>query len=422
MTATHSNGIAFDILKSSMGVAHTSSHLSNHCVLALPLKVQLMGLLCGVSVEGAKSVASRALRGISGTESFSVVTEEFARQCRTLSKITISMKDKLSAPALLVVPGDVSLAEPFVNSLESTGLDVRAHVYTGAGDLAFADYINNVFREQTCGQLAQVIRTEMLKGGPSLLANSLHLSAAWKIPMSNIGLRSFTQVNDTPAIVEGAVLSKEFLRVSGVFAHINVIDSNSEYQAVQLPFMDTAIAGSDNDARLSMVVVVPKPGHSTRQIVQHLSVSGNLDKMVESLGMAENLKGVNIVMPKFRIETNDVLNIGALGFGVDKLEVNSCLDSRGAPRLVEVGNVYQRASLSVDENGCGLDIPSTCVDETPNDDDHQPQHGPEAHMIDVNFDRSFVYALLLTNTEGRLLENVCLGVVNDPTSKKPFCV
>lgn len=202
---------------------------------------------------------------------------------------------------------------------------------TGIAELDLTDpggaarQVNNWVDHQTDGKITEIVDAQVLAGVLLVLANAMHLKAAWLEDFSRVGPGDFRSTGKTTSV--------EMMHASaGVTGY-----QGSGFVAVGVPYIGN---------ELGMAVLLPDPGQE-QTMINTLTAGGLADALA---GLAD--RSVELTMPLFTIESSLDLQPRLKSLGMQTAFTPAAdFSQMTAETALMISNVLHTAVIAVDEKG-----------------------------------------------------------------------
>jgi len=244
--------------------------------------------------------------------------------------------------------------------------------------------VNRWVEEKTNGLIKNLLnRYQVSDNTVAVLVSAIYFKADWLKEFTPIGKIRFWN-------------GSEWIYVDGMDVegdHLRVVNTD-EYIAVEIPYKDTS---------LSMVIIMPRDFKEAVGSVREL-----ITKALENIDNASPIPSVYLVMPKFNISFNKVLNSVLWEMGIREAFQPGVADltrmAHVARGSIWVDKVIQKAVIKVNEKGTEAAAATAIIILT----------SAPVYNVEVVVDKPFIY--ILRDRDSKVI--LFIGHVVDPAKSE----
>ncbi|WP_374949415.1 serpin family protein [Mucilaginibacter sp.] len=382
LTASEQQQVAADnafTLKLFKQVSAGSTNADNLFISPLSVSFAL-----GMTANGAKGETLQAINSIMEFKGNQDQINSYYKKLITDLPL-LDGNSKVSIANSIWYKQGFDIQQPFITTNTANyNAKVQSLDFASSGS---KDVINNWVKDATGGKVPSII-DRISSDDYMYLINAIYFKSTWK---EKFDAAKTAKQNFITA--DGAMVNADFM-TGKVNLHVFYDDKLTTYQYPSKP--TTIVELPYNNDKYSMVLILPRPGLTTNQLLDQLDAA-QWQSWMTGLQPSEQ----TIYLPKFKFSYQRMLNSDLMNLGMG-IAFSNKADFTGINALngLKITAVKQKAFVEVDENGTeATAATSVTIGLT------------SAAPMELRFDRPFIFAIREMKS-GLILFT---GIMNNPT-------
>ncbi|MBQ3080302.1 MAG: hypothetical protein IJC48_09955 [Clostridia bacterium] len=346
-------------------------------------------LISPASAYFALALAFMGAQGETRSEILKALHADEANAEDEARSIFLSLTDEeiegtLSIASSVWTDGEYEIADAYAKAIQFN-LDGESISMELSG-IEAVNAVNGWVSEKTNGLINSLLNKPLDKDTLMLLINALYFEMDWQRRFLNVntGKSAFT-------LDDGSETSAEYMRMTHYFKYLKLPGGE---EIIRIPYEDECFA---------FYAIKPKTGESASECLENLEY-----QEIMRVNDAEESRIV-LSIPKFEMESTlmfkpQLMEMGVVSaFSPDKAEFFNMLPDGDTP--IYISDILQKTNIRVGEEGTrAAAATATLIDAASAPD--------MTEIIELSFDRSFVYLISDTKTNAVLF----MGVLSNPDS------